>query len=277
MNAIELHDVSLKLGGRAVLADISLNIPVGTFVGVLGPNGSGKTTLMRAVLGLVPPSHGTIRILGRMATRGNPAVGYMPQNASAVPAMRLSGWDFVASVANGHRLGLPVLGKTARAEVEHALDLVGARKLAHRPLAHISGGERQRLLLAQALIGRPQLLLLDEPLISLDPRHQQEVVELTKALQRELGITVLFSAHEFNPLLNAIDQVLYLGRGQAALGTIDDVITGPVLSRLYGSVIDVVRVKGRIFVMSGGHNVERDEHQHDTHFGQGHGAHSHHV
>lgn len=277
MNAVELHDVSLKLGGRAILADISLNIPAGTFVGVLGPNGSGKTTLMRAVLGLVPPSHGTIRILGRMATRGNPAVGYMPQNASAVPAMRLSGWDFVASVANGHRLGLPVLSRAARAEVEHALDLVGARKLAYRPLAHVSGGERQRLLLAQALIGRPQLLLLDEPLISLDPRHQQEVVELTKALQRELGITVLFSAHELNPLLNAIDQVLYLGRGQAALGTIDDVITGPVLSRLYGSDIDVVRVKGRIFVMSGGHNVERDEHQHDTHSGRGHGAHSHHV
>jgi zinc/manganese transport system ATP-binding protein len=275
MNAIELRDVSLTLGHRLVLAGISLEIASGQFIGVLGPNGSGKTTLMRAVLGLVAPSRGTIRVLGQAATRGNPAVGYMPQTASALPQVgRLSGWDFVASVANGHRLGLPVLGSAARADIERALDLVGARKLARRPLAEISGGERQRLLLAQTLIGRPQLLLLDEPLISLDPRHQQEVVELVKALQSELGITVLFSAHEINPLLGAIDQVLYLGSGQAALGAIDDVITGPVLSRLYGSEIDVIRLKGRIFVMSGGHDVERDEHRHDAGH-DGHAAHRH--
>jgi zinc/manganese transport system ATP-binding protein len=272
MNAIELSDVSLMLGGRLVLARISLEITSGQCVGVLGPNGAGKTTLMRAVLGLITPSHGTIRVLGQAATRGNPAVGYMPQTASALPqAGRLSGWDFVASVASGHRLGLPVLGSAARTEIERALDLVGARKLARRPLAELSGGERQRLLLAQTLIGRPRLLLLDEPLISLDPRHQREVVELVSKLQKELGITVLFSAHEINPLLGAIDQVLYLGNGQAALGAIDDVITGPVLSRLYGSEIDVIRLEGRIFVMSGGHDVERDEHRHEG----GHGAHSH--
>jgi zinc/manganese transport system ATP-binding protein len=279
MNAIELRDVSLTLGDHLVLADISLNIAAGQFVGVLGPNGSGKTTLMRAVLGLVAPSRGAIRVLGQAATRGNPSVGYLPQAASAfAQATRLSGWDFVASVASGHRLGLPILGRAARAEVERALDLVGARKLARRPLAEISGGERQRLLLAEALIGSPQLLLLDEPLISLDPRHQQEVVELVKTLQTELGITVLFSAHEINPLLGAIDQVLYLGRGQAALGAIDEVITGPVLSRLYGSDIEVIRLKGRIFVMSGSHNVERDEHRHEAGHAHGpHGAHADHV
>jgi zinc/manganese transport system ATP-binding protein len=274
MNAIELDEVSLMLGGRRVLGGISLKIASGQFVGVLGPNGAGKTTLMRAVLGLVAPSGGAIRVLGQRATRGNPAIGYMPQVLSAAPqGTRLSGWDFVASVASGHRLGLPILGRRTRTEIERALDLVGARKLARRPLAEISGGERQRLLLAQSLIGHPQLLLLDEPLISLDPRHQQEVVELVKTLQAELGITVLFSAHEINPLLGAIDQVLYLGNGQAALGTIDEVITGPVLSRLYGSAIDVIRLKGRIFVMSGSHNVERDEHRHEVHgHAHGHGA-----
>ncbi len=278
MNAIELRDVSLTLGGHLVLADISLDIASGQFVGVLGPNGSGKTTLMRAILGLVAPSRGAIRVLGQAATRGNPSVGYLPQAASAVPqATRLSGWDFVASVASGHRLGLPILGKQARAQAERALDLVGARKLARRPLAELSGGERQRLLLAEALIGSPQLLLLDEPLISLDPRHQQDVVELVKTLRAELGITVLFSAHEINPLLGAIDQVLYLGRGQAALGAIDDVITGPVLSRLYGSDIDVIRLRGRIFVMSGAHDVERDEHRHEGAHAHTHGAHADHV
>lgn len=277
MNAIELRNVSLTLGGRTVLGNISLDIPFGAFIGVLGPNGSGKTTLMRAILGLVPPHGGTIGVLGRPATRGNPVIGYMPQVHGASPGLWLSGWDFVASGANGHRLGLPIPGKAERADIDRALDLVGARELARRPLGEMSGGERQRLLLAQTLIGRPQLLLLDEPLISLDPHRQHEVVALVKSLQSELGVTVLFSAHELNPLLNAIDQVLYLGRGQAALGTVDAVITGPVLSRLYGSDIDVVRLKGRIFVMSGSHDVERDAHRHDHASGHWHDAHQTHA
>lgn len=277
MNAIELRNVSLTLGGRTVLANISLDIPFGAFIGVLGPNGSGKTTLMRAILGLLPPSGGSIRVLGRAATRGNSAIGYMPQVHGASPGLWLSGWDFVASGANGDRLGLPIPGKAERADIDRALDLVGARDLARRPLGEMSGGERQRLLLAQTLIGQPRLLLLDEPLISLDPHHQQEVVSLIKSLQRELSITVLFSAHELNPLLNAIDQVLYLGRGQAALGTVDAVITGPVLSRLYGSDIDVVRLKGRIFVMSGSYDMERDAHRHDHASGHGHEAHQTHA
>ena len=187
----------------------------------------------------------------------------MPQVRSTSQHARLTGWEFVAGVVNGHRLGLPFLGKAARAEVERALDLVGARGLARYPLAEISGGERQRLLLAQALIGSPKLLILDEPLANLDPHYQGEVVALTKALHRELGATVLLSAHELNPLLVAIDRVLYLGHGQAALGTVDDVITAPVLSRLYGADIDVVHVNGRIFVMAGVHDVEREPHHHD--------------
>ncbi len=263
MNAIELRDVTLGLGGRTILANISLDIPAGQFIGVLGPNGSGKTTLMRAILGLLAPKSGTLRVLGEPATRGNSKIGYRPQTASNMPMLQISGWDFVASVADGYRLGLPILSAAARAQVHEALARVGAEKLAARPLGELSGGERQRLLLAQALIGEPKLLLLDEPLINLDPRRQHEVVELVKRLQRELAITVLFSAHELNPLLNAIDQVLYLGNGQAALGPVEEVITPPVLSKLYGSPIDVVRVQGRIFVMSGSHDVEADAHRHE--------------
>jgi zinc/manganese transport system ATP-binding protein len=276
MTAIELRDVRLALGGRTILDGVSLDIAASEFVGVMGPNGAGKTTLMRAILGLVPTSHGSIRVLGRPTARGgNPAIGYMPQVRGAEANMVLNGWDFVAGAVNGHHLGLPILGKAGRAEVDRVLDLVGARDLARRPLAETSGGERQRLLLAQTLIGRPRLLLLDEPLISLDPHHQRVVVELTKSLQAELGIAVLFSAHELNPLLSALDRVLYLGNGHAALGTVDEVITGPVLSRLYGSEIDVVRLRGRIFVMSGGHDVEHDEHLHDDGSSHGHGHHEH--
>lgn len=271
MKAVELSHVSLALGGRSVLTDVSLEIPLGQFIGVLGPNGSGKTTLMRAILGLVPAVSGRISVLGHPARRGDPEIGYSPQMHGPIQALRLSGWDFVASGAQGHRLGLPILSRADRNDIDRAFALVGAQALAGRPIGELSGGERQRLLLAQALIGRPKLLLLDEPLISLDPHHQQEVVALVKLLQRELGITVLFSAHELNPLLEAIDQVLYLGRGQAALGTVDDVITGPILSRLYGSEIEVVRIKGRIFVMSGTHDVEREAHRHDHGSGHGHG------
>ena len=263
MNAIAFCDVTLTLAGREVLAGVNLDIATGEFIGVFGPNGCGKTTLLRAILGLVPARRGNIRVLGRPSARGNPAIGYMPQTRGAAGNLRLSGRDFVAAVVAGHRPGLPFPGKAARAEVDRVLELVGAGELARRPLAELSGGERQRLLLAQALIGRPRLLLLDEPLAGLDPHNQGDVVELTKSLQAELGVTILFSAHELNPLLGVMDRVLYLGRGEAALGTVDEVITGPVLSRLYETDIDIVHVKGRIFVISGAHDVECDTHRHD--------------
>ncbi|CAB3719929.1 Vitamin B12 import ATP-binding protein BtuD [Trinickia soli] len=261
--ALELDHVSLELGGRKILNDASLTIGEGEFIGVLGPNGAGKTTLMRALLGLVPVAHGAIRIGGDDIARGNPAIGYMPQTRSALASRRVLGRDFVAMAADGHRWGLPIADAATRADLERVLDLVGAQTLAARPLSELSGGERQRLLLAQCLLGKPRLLLLDEPLISLDPHRQRIVVELVRRVQRELGITVLFSAHELNPLLNAIDRVLYLGNGAAALGTVDEVITRPVLSRLYGAPIDVMRVNGRIFVMSGDVEVEKHDHEHE--------------
>lgn len=263
MTALALDRVTVALGGRPILSDVSLAIREGEFIGMLGANGAGKTTLMRAILGLVPLAAGSMTVAGEPARRGNPAVGYMPQARSAPPAVRLSGRAFVISAANGHRWGNPFPAKADYRDADRALALVNATALAKRPLADLSGGERQRLLLAQALLGEPKILLLDEPLISLDPSRQSAVIELVRALQRELGITVLFSAHELNPLLGALDRVLYLGNKQAALGSVDEVITGPVLSRLYGSPIEVARVAGRIFVMSGQHQVERAEHLHD--------------
>jgi zinc/manganese transport system ATP-binding protein len=275
-HALELEHVTLALGGRTILDDVSLAVEAGEFVGVLGPNGAGKTTLMRAVLGLVPAARGTLRVAGEPVARGNPAIGYMPQTRSALASRRVRGYDFVAMAADGHHWGLPRTSAAVKEDVARVLDLVGGTALAQRPLSELSGGERQRLLLAQCLLGAPKLLLLDEPLISLDPHRQRGVVELVRRVQRELGITVLFSAHELNPLLNALDRVLYLGSGVAALGTVDEVITKPVLSRLYGSPIDVMRVNGRIFVMSGDVEVEKHDHEHedDGAHAQGH-AHPH--
>ncbi|RQR60340.1 ABC transporter ATP-binding protein [Burkholderia sp. Bp9125] len=276
-HALELDHVTLDLGGRTILRDVSFSIEPGEFVGVLGPNGAGKTTLMRAVLGLVPVADGALRVGGTPVARGNPSIGYMPQIRSGLASRRMRGYDFVAMAADGHRWGLPHASAATRRDVDRVLELVDGRALARRPLSELSGGERQRLLLAQCLLGSPRLLLLDEPLISLDPNHQRGVVELVRRVQRELGITVLFSAHELNPLLNALDRVLYLGNGVAALGTVDEVITKPVLSRLYGSPIDVMRVNGRIFVMSGDVEVEKHDHEHEgDDDGHAHGGHGHH-
>jgi zinc/manganese transport system ATP-binding protein len=270
VSALVFDQVSIKLGGRIILAAASLVVEDNEFIGMLGANGAGKTTLMRAALGLVPASGGAISVLGRPVTRGNGAVGYMPQTRGNFAGLRLTGYDIVASAAGGAGWGLPRLDAAARREIDWALEMVDARDLARRSLNEISGGERQRLLLSQALLGRPKLLLLDEPLISLDPGHQKGVVAIVKRLRDELKIAVIFSAHELNPLIHAIDRVLYLGAGKAVLGAVDEVITGPALSRLYGTEIEVVRVKDRVFVMAGDVDVERDAHRHEHDGGHGH-------
>ena len=276
MNVIELDHATITIGGREILRDTSFAIKRGEFIGLLGPNGAGKTTLMRAILGLLPPRAGSLRVFGRPPRRGNSQIGYLPQVRTVLPDLRLRGFDFIASSVHGERWGLPSVSAADRRMIEERLTAVGAVDLARRPLSDMSGGERQRLLLAQALLGEPQLLLLDEPLVSLDVRYQEAVIDLVRRIARERNITVLFSAHELNQLIGALDRVLYLGNGHAALGTVAEVATAPVLSRLYGTEIEVVRAAGRIFVMSRGQDVERVEHMHDHGHGHDHGHHHEH-
>lgn len=256
--------MTLARGGQPVLADVSVAIHPGEFIGVFGSNGAGKTTLLHAILGLLRPCAGEIKVLGAPPARGNPAAGYLPQHRTSVADLHLRGWDFVASALHGERWGLALTGRAGKREVERAIATVEAQALAARPLCQLSGGELQRLLLAQALLGKPKLLLLDEPLLSLDPHFQQATVALVKRVQQTERITVLFTAHELNPLLDAMDRVLYLGQGRAALGPVDEVITGEVLSRLYGTPIEVLRVNGRILVVAGHGLVEADAHRHDV-------------
>jgi zinc/manganese transport system ATP-binding protein len=269
--AVELEHATLRIGGRTVLSDVSFAIQPGEFVGVLGPNGAGKTTLMRAILGLCPPVSGSLRMFGHAPRRGDAAIGYLPQVRTVQPDLRVRGRDFIGASLHGHRWGLPSLTAAERRMIAETLQAVGALELADRPLSAMSGGERQRLLLAQALIGHPKLLLLDEPLIMLDARHQEVAIDVVRKVCRKRGITVLFSAHELNQLLGAVDRVLYLGHGQAALGAIDEVVTAPVLSRLYGTEIEVLRAGGHIFVMSRGRDVEGGAHVHDHEQGHHHG------
>jgi zinc/manganese transport system ATP-binding protein len=278
MNVIELDRATISIGGRSILVDTSFAIRRGEFIGVLGPNGAGKTTLMRAILGLQPLSAGSLRVFGRAPQRGDPEIGYLPQVRTVLPDLRVRGFDFVASSVHGERWGVPLLTRDDRIMIDKTLEAAGARDLAGRPLSEMSGGERQRLLLAQALLGEPQLLLLDEPLISLDYRYQEAVIDLVRRFARERNITVLFSAHELNQLIGTLDRVLYLGNGHAALGTVAEVATAPVLSKLYGADIQVVHADGHIFVLSRGRDVERSDHAHEEgHSHDHHHSHHHHA
>lgn len=262
MNAVTLRGVTLARGDRTVLSDVDAEIAAGEFIGILGPNGSGKTTLLHAILGLVRPVAGELRVFGNPP--GGRDIGYLPQKRSAIADLGMRGRDFIASAVHGERWGVPRLTAADRADIDAMLSLVDGNALAERPISQMSGGELQRLLLAKALLGRPKMLLLDEPLMSLDLRYQAGVVDLVRKARERLGLTVLFTAHELNPLLGVMDRVLYLAYGRAALGAVDEVMTGEVLSRLYRTPIEVLRVDGRIIVVSAHGELDVHAHHHDV-------------
>ncbi|MGH6981176.1 MAG: metal ABC transporter ATP-binding protein, partial [Stellaceae bacterium] len=236
--AVTLRGVTLTRGDRAVLSGVDAEIVPGEFVGILGPNGSGKTTLLQALLGLVRPAAGELRVFGKPPGSAAAAIGYLPQKRGAISDLAMRGRDFIGSAVRGERWGVPHLTASDKRDIAEVLDLVEGKDLADRPLSHMSGGETQRLLLAKALLGRPKLLLLDEPLMSLDLRFQAGVVSLVEKIRERLGLTVLFTAHELNPLLGVMDRVLYLAYERAALGSVEEVMTSEVLSRLYRTPIE---------------------------------------
>ena len=266
MSSIIFDNAAVTLGRRRILSGVSFAMGPGEFVGVLGPNGAGKTTMFRAILGLVPLASGRIEVLGAAPRRGNAAIGYMPQSRRTAAQSGIIGSELLLSAHGGQRWGYPSASPADRKAVAEALERVGATDLAKRPVTELSGGERQRLFIAQALVGSPKLLLLDEPLISLDPAHQRSIIELVRDISRDLNVAVLFSAHEINPLLRAVDKVLYLGNGQAAIGPVDEVVTEPVLSALYGTAVRVIRAENRIFVIAEDGSLDgHDHHDHDHH------------
>jgi zinc/manganese transport system ATP-binding protein len=257
--ALAVHGVTVNLGGRRVLDDVSFRIAQGELTGLIGANGAGKTTLFRVILGLQPATAGRVRIAHD--GRGRGTVGYVPQKFLLDPDMPLRGRDLVGLGLDGQRLGLPLPSRQKRARVEEMLDAVGAREFADRRVGELSGGEQQRILIAHALISRPRLLLLDEPLANLDLRSAQEAVGLLARIATEQRIAVLISAHEMNPLLPVMDRIVYLAEGRAASGTIDEVVRSDVLTRLYGHHVDVLRVHGRVIVVAGTGHDEHAAHE----------------
>jgi zinc/manganese transport system ATP-binding protein len=263
MSATALHISGLRvtLGGNDILVGVDAEIQQGEFVGIFGPNGAGKTTLVRAILGAIHPSAGEIRLPGSTPRE----IGYMPQGHGALEGSALSARAVLEAVCGGERWGVPWPSRETCAEIDRVLDLTQARSYADRPFSVLSGGERQRIMLAQALLGRPKILILDEPLASLDPRHQALLIECVAGVRRETGATVLFVAHDMNPLLSVMDRVLYMAGGGAVLGRVDEVVTTETLTRLYHFPIEVVRAGGRIFVVSqeGSVNETCGHHHHD--------------
>jgi zinc/manganese transport system ATP-binding protein len=259
--AIVAEGLAAAYGDRLIWRDASFTVQPGEFVAVLGPNGSGKSTLFRLLLGLMAPSAGKLRVLGERPQRGNAAVGYVPQRRNIDPDLPVRGRDFVHLGIDGNRWGVALgNGAADRQRVDDAIAAVDSAAYADRPIGRLSGGEQQRLLLAQALAGRPRMLLLDEPLASLDLRNQIVISQLVADLARKNGLTVLLIAHDVNPLLPIVDRVLYVAHGGVAIGKPDEVITADQLSRLYNAPVEVLHdAHGHLFVVG----LEAESGHHD--------------
>ncbi|HEX2381451.1 MAG TPA: ABC transporter ATP-binding protein [Acidimicrobiales bacterium] len=264
--AIDIRDGAISLGGRVVWTDLDVHVPAGEFVAVLGANGVGKSTLLRVLLGLQSLNRGAVRVFGRPPDEARSLIGYLPQRRTFDASLRIRGDDVVRLGADGARWGLPLARsarRRVRATVDEAIGQVGATGYAHRPIGELSGGEQQRLLIAQALVRRPWMVLLDEPLDSLDLPNQAMVAKLVAELCRDAGITVVLVAHDVNPILPYVDRVVYLGQGGAATGPPHQVITSETLSDLYRTPIEVLHASdGRLVVVG---QPEAPAHHHDRH------------
>jgi zinc/manganese transport system ATP-binding protein len=269
---VEVSGAAVRLGGRAVFEDVTLTVGRGEFIAVLGPNGAGKSTLMRAILGIVPLSAGRIDVLGVRPAQARPRIGYLPQRRHLERAPRIRGIDLVGLGIDGDRWGPPLAftarsrarRRAERARLHEVIALVGADDYAHRPLGELSGGEQQRLLIAQALVREPELLILDEPLDGLDLPNQAAVAALIGRICAGRRVSALLVAHDVNPLLGYLDRVIYLAGGHAVAGPVDEVITAPTLSALYGVPVEVLRASdGRLVVVGQPEAPHHHGHRHE--------------
>lgn len=246
---VELRDAGIRVGGRTLWSGLDFALQPGEFVAVLGVNGSGKTTLLRMVLGLLSPTSGEVLVGGAPARRGSTLLGYIPQQRRVTPPAPMRVRDLVGLGLDGAHWGIGWPSHDRRTRIERALAAADATHLSRRRVDQLSGGEQQRVRIAQALVGEPPVLLCDEPLLSLDHRTQHAAVALIDAQRNAAGTAVLFVTHEINPVLPYVDRVLYLADGQFRIGTVDEVMTSESLSALFGSPIEVLRRGDRILVV----------------------------
>ncbi len=265
----QLSEATVSLGGRTLWSQLNLSIGRGEFLAVLGPNGSGKTTLLKILLGLVPLKSGSVEVVGAPPRRGNPALGYIPQHHEFDRNLPVRARDLVRFGIDGHRFGFGRGTSSQRKRLDEVMEAVGATGYADAPVGQLSGGEQQRLRIAQALLGDPAILLCDEPLLALDLASQQAVTALIDARRTSAGTPVVFVTHEVNPVLPYVDRILYLVRGRWAIGPPREVLTSAKLSELYGIDVDVVKVRDRYLVVSADDDIATEPGAH-AHHGPGH-------
>jgi zinc/manganese transport system ATP-binding protein len=246
---LSLRSATLAFGDRQLWSNLNLDVRPREFLAVLGPNGTGKTSLLKTILGQQQLTSGSISLLGKPVGLGTRDIGYIPQQKLLEQGTPLRARDLVAFGANGHRWGLPISSKAVRRKVDEVLEAVGATAYADVPVATLSGGEQQRIRVAQSIAGDPRLLLCDEPLLSLDLNHQRGVSELINEQRKVLDTAVVFVTHDVNPILGMVDRVLYLAGGRFRIGTPDEVLRSEVLSYMYDTPVEVIRSRGRIVVL----------------------------
>jgi zinc/manganese transport system ATP-binding protein len=256
---LRLDHVTVRLGGRDILKDVSFGIRPGQFTGLIGPNGAGKTTLLKVILGLQPVTGGAVLLDGEPRPARDASIGYVPQKLGLEPDVPLRVRDVVSLGLDGHKFGIRLPSRARRELVSDMLTAVGAQRYADARVGELSGGEQQRVMIAHALISRPRLLLLDEPLANLDISSEQGIVSVLARLARAEQVAVLLSAHDMNPLVPVMDRIVYVAAGRVAVGDTDEVVQPEVLSRLYGQHVDVIRVHGRILVVAAPEGVDEEE------------------
>jgi zinc/manganese transport system ATP-binding protein len=260
---LEINQASLAFGDKNIWSNLNLSVEEGEFIAVIGANASGKTVLLKAILGQLELTSGSIDLFGEKVSRGNRAIGYIPQHRQPDSGIPLRAKDLLRLGLDGHRFGIPFPSKKTNQRVNEVLEAVGAKDIANTPIGQLSGGQLQRIRVAQAVIDKPKLILADEPLSALDLKQQSLVSELINSQREQNGSAVLFVTHDVNPILDHIDRVLYLANGQFRIGTPDEVLRSDVLTKLYGRNVDVVRNQGRIAVLGSSDNAHHDHHDHE--------------
>ncbi len=237
---ITARNVTAGYPDNTVWREASFSINRGEFVSIIGPNGAGKTTLFRLLLGLQHPLGGNIEIFNAPPRRGNPLIGYVPQRHGIDSETNIESLELVRLAFSGKHWGFSLSGRDRKVALG-ALRAVGSEELAHRSLSALSGGELQRIFLAEALVSSPDLLLLDEPLSNLDLKREKDLVQLVNSVVRSRNVTALLIAHDINPLLPFLDKVIFIANGKVATGKPDEVLTSESLTALYGVPVEVLR------------------------------------
>jgi zinc/manganese transport system ATP-binding protein len=256
---VSASDLTVGYKDKVVWKGAHFSVKQGEFVAIIGPNGAGKTTMFRLLLGLLLPEKGTIKVFGASPRKGNSKIGYVPQRHTIDNETNIECIELIRLAQSGSRLGFSFSSVKEKKAAHEALKAVGATDLAHKSLGSLSGGELQRVFLAEALVSNPEMLLLDEPLSNLDLRRIKDLVGLVHDVVKSRNVTAFLVAHDINPLIKYLDKVIYVANGKVASGTPEEVLTSKRLTELYGTRVEVLHdSRGNIVIVGGAEDHHED-------------------